>query len=164
MIERLKLVMSVKNLTSAQLAEKIGVQRSGISHILSGRNKPSLDFILKILETYPELNDSWILRGDGQMLKKDTNQPELFSRPTKIEDPLLEVKDEEPAVYGAVVQDIPLKNDDIKKEVIPEKTVELQDSIPSKMLNEALTDKSEKRLVKLIALYDDDSFKVYHSE
>ncbi|MDP4223940.1 MAG: helix-turn-helix transcriptional regulator, partial [Bacteroidota bacterium] len=45
----------------------IGVQPSGISHILSGRNKPSLDFVLKMLERYPFISTEWLLFGKGSM-------------------------------------------------------------------------------------------------
>jgi hypothetical protein len=46
------------------------VQPSSVSHVLSGRNKPSLDFILKILTSYPEINPEWMLFGKGSMIKK----------------------------------------------------------------------------------------------
>lgn len=59
--------LKVENKTSAQLAEEIGVQPSGISHILSGRNKPSLDFVLKMLEKYTFLSTDWLLFGKGDM-------------------------------------------------------------------------------------------------
>ena len=59
-----------ENKTSAQLAEDIRVQPSGISHILSGRNKPSLDFILKMLEKYPFLSTEWLLFGKGSMYRE----------------------------------------------------------------------------------------------
>ena len=58
-----------ENKTSAQFAEEIGVQPSGISHILSGRNNPSLDFILKMLEKYDYLSTEWLLFGKGDMYK-----------------------------------------------------------------------------------------------
>lgn len=54
------------------MAEDIRVQPSGISHILSGRNKPSLDFILKMLEKYPYLSTEWLLFGKGSMYKEPT--------------------------------------------------------------------------------------------
>lgn len=61
--ERLKKIMEDSGLSAAQMADRIGVQRSAISHILSGRNKPSLDFILKVLESFPEVSSEWLLRG-----------------------------------------------------------------------------------------------------
>lgn len=82
MVERIKSLLAVKNISSSQFANEIGVQRSGISHILSGRNKPSLDFIMKILEHYPEISESWLLKGEGEMLKKDS-QAKLFNEVNK---------------------------------------------------------------------------------
>ena len=59
------------NLTSSKLAEIIGIQRSGLSHILSGRNNPSYDFIVKLLENFPMINANWLLIGHGNMLLED---------------------------------------------------------------------------------------------
>jgi len=63
--KRLQKVIDFYSETSSSFAEKIGVQRSSISHILSGRNKPSLDFVLKILSSYPEVEMYWLLNGKG---------------------------------------------------------------------------------------------------
>jgi transcriptional regulator with XRE-family HTH domain len=67
MKERLLEFLKHENKSSAQLAEEIGVQASGISHILSGRNNPSLDFVLKMLEKYQFLSTEWLLFGKGSM-------------------------------------------------------------------------------------------------
>jgi len=58
------------NLSPSQFADEIQVQRSSISHILSGRNKPSLDFVLKILSTYPDINSEWLMFGKDKMMKE----------------------------------------------------------------------------------------------
>ena len=59
--------MQSQNLTASQFADRIGIQRSGLSHILSGRNNPSLDFVLKVLKAFPELEPVWLLQGKGPM-------------------------------------------------------------------------------------------------
>lgn len=64
-IKRLQNVMDFYGESPSSFAEKIGVQRSSISHILSGRNKPSLDFILKVLSSFPEVELYWLLNGKG---------------------------------------------------------------------------------------------------
>ena len=69
MKERILEFLRTENKSSAQFAEEIGVQPSGISHILSGRNNPSLDFILKMLEKYQFLSSDWLLFGKGSMNK-----------------------------------------------------------------------------------------------
>ena len=68
--KRLEKVIKFNNETAASFAEKIGVQRSSISHILSGRNKPSLDFVLKVLSAYPEVELYWLLNGKGKFPKE----------------------------------------------------------------------------------------------
>ncbi len=78
MKERISAFLKSENKTSAQFAEEIGVQPSGISHILSGRNKPSLDFVVKMLETYPFLSVEWLLFGKGTMYREKT-LGELFN-------------------------------------------------------------------------------------
>ncbi len=80
MKERLIEFLKAENKTSAQFAEDIGVQPSGISHILSGRNKPSLDFILKMLEKYKFLSTEWLLFGKGTMYNEKVI-PDLFNQP-----------------------------------------------------------------------------------
>lgn len=71
-IKRLEKLMEFYGLSASLFADKIGVQRSGISHLLSGRNKPSLDFVLKICEEFPEVDLYWLLNGNGTLLKPDT--------------------------------------------------------------------------------------------
>ena len=63
--KRLQKVIDYYGETASSFAEKIGVQRSSISHILSGRNKPSLEFVLKILDSYHEVELYWLLHGKG---------------------------------------------------------------------------------------------------
>ena len=61
--ERLQIVLKMHNLTASAFADKIGVQRSNMSHVLSGRNKPSLDFLEKTLQHFPKVNAKWLVCG-----------------------------------------------------------------------------------------------------
>ncbi|OIQ29144.1 MAG: transcriptional regulator [Bacteroidetes bacterium MedPE-SWsnd-G2] len=78
--KRLQKVITYYDETSSSFAEKIGVQRSNISHLLSGRNKPSLEFILKVLNTYPEVELYWLLNGKGSFPKQEIET----KKPTQI--------------------------------------------------------------------------------
>lgn len=69
--KRLKIIIEHYNISAAILAEKMDVQRSSISHILSGRNKPSLDFVMKILKAFPEVELYWLLNGVGKFPKSN---------------------------------------------------------------------------------------------
>lgn len=77
MRERILEFLKRENKSSVHFAEEIGVQPSGISHILSGRNKPSLDFVIKMLERYKFLSTDWLLFGKGSMYKEQ-KIPTLF--------------------------------------------------------------------------------------
>ena len=78
MYERLKNWMESEVLKSSELADIIGVNRATISHILSGRNKPSIDFLEKLLSAYPDINANWLISGIGYM-KNDIKQNEVVS-------------------------------------------------------------------------------------
>lgn len=69
--KRLSFIFEKFSLNASTFADKIGVQRSSMSHLLSGRNKPSLDFILKTYETFPQINLNWLAVGEGPFLKTD---------------------------------------------------------------------------------------------
>lgn len=73
-IKRLEELMEQQQLSAAAFAEKIGVQRSSVSHILSKRNKPSLDFILKIEASFEEVSFDWLLLGKSE---KQRSSPAL---------------------------------------------------------------------------------------
>lgn len=85
--KRLQKVIDYYGESASSFSEKIGVQRSSISHILSGRNKPSLDFVLKVFSSFPEVELYWLLNGKGEfpsnknIVSAKTKTPEL-----KIED------------------------------------------------------------------------------
>lgn len=69
---RLNEILTYFELTASQFADLTGIQRSSLSHIISERNKPSLDFILKIIETFPTVDLYWLLLGKGNMQKQNS--------------------------------------------------------------------------------------------
>ena len=103
MKERIKKIMQHYNLTAVQFSTETGIQRSALSHVMSGRNKPSLDFVMKILQRYEQLNPKWLLTGKGKMFETSTEKPVtaspeplLFDQEDKTENM---VKSEEPPAY-----------------------------------------------------------------
>jgi len=77
MRDRIKKIIELESISYSKFADIIGIQRSGISHILSGRNNPSLEVVQKILESFDYLNTDWLLFGKGEMKKYD-KQANLF--------------------------------------------------------------------------------------
>ncbi|MCF0173509.1 MAG: helix-turn-helix transcriptional regulator, partial [Bacteroidales bacterium] len=73
MEERLKLFLAMEGISPAILADRLGVQRSNISHLLAGRNKPSFEFINKLLVEYPKINPDWLILGKGKAYREDSS-------------------------------------------------------------------------------------------
>lgn len=71
MILRIQEVMDHYGLSVSAFADRLGVQRSSISHLLNGRNRPSLDFVMKLIGAYPEVDLYWLLKGEGGFPKKE---------------------------------------------------------------------------------------------
>lgn len=74
-IKRLERILQYYGLSASAFADSIGVQRSSISHLLTGRNKPSLEFVLKVIRNYPEVNLYWLLNGKGSFPQKNVIAP-----------------------------------------------------------------------------------------
>lgn len=73
---RLEKFIEIKKLSKSAFAQKIGIQRSSLAHFFSGRNKPSLDFFLKIKESYPALDLNWLISGKKNYESKKTKTKE----------------------------------------------------------------------------------------
>ncbi len=69
MDKRLQQFLDAENMTQSQLADTLGVARAGISHILSGRNKPGFEFLEAMALHYPQISMDWLLTGKGRMYK-----------------------------------------------------------------------------------------------
>ncbi|CAM4157180.1 helix-turn-helix transcriptional regulator [Flavobacterium antarcticum] len=143
-IKRLEFIMDHYSLSASSFADKIGVQRSSISHLLSGRNKPSLDFVMKILDLFPELNLYWFLDGKGSYLKNDSEQisvEEAQNTPTPIFE---EVKKEEESAMKV------------------ENAEELKsDNPPSSYANLLNQNSSTKQIDTIVFFYNDGTFYDY---
>ncbi|PTN09333.1 helix-turn-helix domain-containing protein [Mangrovibacterium marinum] len=89
MNNRIRQFMDSKGLSSSELADSIGVQRSNVTHVLQGRNKPGFLFISKLLETYPDVNAKWLITGQGEMLIGEPKKEvvDLFDTPAMEEQP-----------------------------------------------------------------------------
>ena len=130
--KRLKKVLEYYQLSASAFAEKIKVQRSSISHLLSGRNKPSLDFVLKVLQTFEEVELYWLLHGNGSFPKK--------------------VKKLEYAASLFPDENI-IESNNQKETVIEEHDLS--------MIKNDLSDKNNVPIEKIVIFYKDGTFKQY---
>ena len=138
-IKRLELIFDYYSISSSSFADKIGVQRSSLSHLLSGRNKPSLDLILKIISVYPEVDLYWILNGKGN-----------FPKNSDVKNKVEKNSDETTTLFS-----LASKNNE---EITEEKKSDEERKIITSEINNL---NSEKITEKIVFFYTDGSFKEY---
>lgn len=122
-IKRLQILLQHYGLTASAFADSLDVQRSSVSHIVSGRNKPSLDFVLKILHAYPEVDLQWLLNGKGNFPKvtEPTSENTIVNKTVSVQSNLFEKSDAsvDPTKQIADLQNLrAAANDDIEQIVI----------------------------------------------
>lgn len=83
MKDRIAHIMRAKNLKATDFAALLGIQPSGVSHILAGRNNPSLEFVKRIKETFPEYNLDWIIFGKGPMTTSEPYKAAFNETPSQ---------------------------------------------------------------------------------
>jgi transcriptional regulator with XRE-family HTH domain len=81
--KRLNIIMKYFQLSASAFADRIQVQRSSISHLLSGRNKPSLDFVMKVVKEFDEVELYWLLNGKGEFPKNSTTPSDIYESQQK---------------------------------------------------------------------------------
>jgi transcriptional regulator with XRE-family HTH domain len=125
MIDRISQLIKTMKLSASQFADEIGVQRSSVSHVLSGRNKPSLDFVTKIMMAYPDVNADWLLTGMGNMYS-DESSPQLETELPSGNQLSIEVEDEvsREAEKSDIVKTLEKKKAGSKKLATGQKTIE----------------------------------------
>ena len=87
--ERIAKIIASEGLTASAFADKIGVQRSNISHIMNGRSGPSLELLQKILSAFPHYNTEWLVMGRGEIYRKPV-QTSIFDILGEDEDPIVQ--------------------------------------------------------------------------
>lgn len=156
-IKRLETIFDYYTLTASSFADKIGVQRSSLSHLLSGRNKPSLDFILKVTEVFPEIDLYWILNGKGTFPKNEENEVVVknnFNTPTSSKVNLeIEKKDAQPNTTSL------FSEEHFSNTAINEK----KEANVSNIEN-LKTFASDDEIDAIVVFYKDGTFKKYRSK
>lgn len=161
MKERLIQLLDLEQLTPSKFADLIGVQRSSVSHVLSGRNKPSFDFLQKTLKAFPGLSAEWLMLGKGKMYEHmgQTAAGTLFDSPKEMPERNEEFKEDDQGLFEPP--------EPVQEEVEAEKP----DDRPKKDDNEmrsAVTDRERehhgypsRRVVRVMIFYEDDTFKSF---
>ncbi len=156
--DKIEKIMQVENLNSAQFATEIGIQGSTLSHILNGRNKPSLDVLKKIMNRFRTINPEWLILDSGTMYRqeKHSQTPTLFD---SIEENQLKSDD-----YGTKISS---KNDSVfdvnqKKADVQSALSQILPSVaPAQDLN--LKVEPPRSVKRIIIYYTDNTFEEFSS-
>lgn len=154
MEDRIKKFMESKGISPSELADAIGVQRSNVTHVLKGRNKPSFQFIEKLLQIYPEINAKWLLLGEGNMIEGVSKSRTLFD---PIPEPITTPVSSDKKPITEIVEDYP--SFEQKETILPPPVQEKKE--PENELYDAFFG-SEKPIERLIVFFKDQTFKVYN--
>ena len=141
MNDRLKQFLAAENISQAQFADTINVVRASVSHVLSGRNNPSYDFIKAIMDNYPTLNIEWLILGKGKMYKG--------------------AQREEPAV---LFNDLFEETEPVQESQIPEPQVTVEENTQFSAITETIENivnqpVKQRKVSKIIVLFDDGTFQ-----
>ncbi len=163
MVNRIQEIIKRYNLSPSKLADTLEIPRSTISHILSERNKPSLEFIYKLIDKFPEISLTWLLKGEGSIFGKERD---LFSD-LYDEEPGKSKSESEPSV--AVPSDIAIERTTLKDEEFPAnhvKEIAPEDTSDDTVNTEEGSKKSKlsekRKIIKLIVLYENATFDEYY--
>lgn len=153
--KRIQEIMKFYHVSASGFADAMGVGRSSISHILSGRNKPSLDFVMKITEAYPEAELYWLLYGKGTFPKSEN--PVIREEEIKSENEIISSSTPDLVHKTISEQDLFSQSDTNEEEIS-------SDQIPSTSIIQNKSNSSlPKEVDKIVFFYKDGTFEVYNS-
>ncbi|MFW6225129.1 MAG: helix-turn-helix domain-containing protein [Bacteroidota bacterium] len=176
MVNRINEILKRYNLSAAKFADKLDVPRSTISHILSERNKPSLEFIQKVLTKFPEISTNWLLKGEGNFYIK--GEPDLFSQLDEVntEDVETNRKDETNQNQKIKYQNENIPENKAEDDRRPKqgkyqnlsdiKSIGEQPETSENLKDEGITEQNKninKKVIKIIVLYNDQTFEEFSS-
>ena len=146
MRERIRQIMENENLTPAKFADRLQINRANISHILNGRNNPSLDVVTKILSGMPYINTDWLINGDGEMYKDGFDMDSIPKEHDLFhQSPATTPQEKETVVKSEGI--------DVNK---PEKNIQV---IENKIID---TQKNnDKKIRQIIIYYNDSTFETF---
>jgi len=170
MVERIKQIMEYYQLSPAALAEQIGINRSNLTHLFSGRNQPSLDLAKKILHCYPDIKTEWLIMGVGQMFRnneekewelKVQNEKRLQRRS---EPDLFDV----PPTTNVIVGESPVGEDKkTNEQIFDSREVKKTETVAPPVAvkepeKESTLPHPVQTVTKIVFFYSDSSFEVFH--
>jgi DNA-binding XRE family transcriptional regulator len=155
MKERINQLMKEVGFSSSKFAEEIGIQRAAMSHIMSGRNNPSLDVVMKIIERFPDVNPYWLMFGNGEMKQSAKGQPSLnVLNSGKAPDLFTNTVDIQPEVKKIPVYRPNLE--DKRPEILPKQPV--YEAV------KPIKEVPPKKIEKIMIFYSDNTFESFNPD
>lgn len=168
--ERISKVITYSELSLSEFADEIEVQRSSISHITSGRNKPSLDFLMKIKNRFPELEWEWLIEGQGEMLKKpvipiETKATPEKSKPSSLPDLFSLINDEAFGITESEDRVAPENPQESNISELVDEKQKISDSqrleIPKPVIPIEAIDKQDVKIKRIVFFYENGKFETF---
>ena len=167
MIDRIKQIMDSHGMNQATFADRIGVGRSTFHHIVSGRNNPGLEVIMKICDSFPDVKLDWLLKGEGEYVPQNVVPEDLFSSlsdnnaDNPMSEPVGESSKTEQNPQQEFAKEIPTQQIN-NENVIPQNSVTLPLS-EFNILKELSTQAQNKKIERIMVLYSDGTFQNFLS-
>ena len=171
--ERITKVLEYSGFSASEFADEIDVQRSSISHIISGRNKPSLEFVTKIKNRFPELSWDWIILGTGEMKQTDSpfpisqkqeenSTPDLF---TLIDEDYKNEVFVQENIQNETLRELNKSFPSPRKEILSDsQQLDIQENISEvqSIVNETVTNiNTENKIKKIVFFYENGKFEAF---
>ncbi|MBK6934725.1 MAG: helix-turn-helix transcriptional regulator [Bacteroidales bacterium] len=165
MLDRIIKIMEYYKLTPSEFADTLEIDRSRLSHILNGRNKPSLEVVMKILENFPDISSEWLLFDKGDMFKK-----KIFSKDqlqTGELDLIIPEKTKQKIKDDKIIDDLSI-NEQTKETVPPSATEQTESPIAD--IQEDDISKAEmnpirqKDIISIVWFFSDGTYKYFYPE
>lgn len=160
MKDRIKQIMDNEQLTPSAFADKLQLGRAVISHILTGRNNPSLDVVTRILSKMDYINSDWLISGNGEMYKSEREGQSTLSQPSD----LFSTRRNEPDLFSqsAIFPSSSPKEKEYRKEMgVKDSCFSDENSKNKQVIYQKIPD---KKISKIIIYYSDNTFEVFNAD
>lgn len=152
MRERITTIMEMENLSPTKFAELLKIQPSNISHLLSGRNKPSFELLEKIMVTFPHISGDWLITGLGNYRKFVVNEPKEVVMPQK--------NSVVPSLFDQISpQKVNEDTIDELKSINPLHSLQLEPTVSIQPESIKLPSSCPPKVCKIVLVYDDNTFE-----
>ena len=144
--DRIKMLMEKENMTSGAFAESIGIQQSTLSHILNGRNKPSLDVIMKVHQKYSSIDLEWLLYGNGNLNEQSQKSISMDFLPSLFDENAINTSNV--SAEREYRKEMPLREPDYNtKEPVKQEV--------------KYVEKPSRKITEIRIFFDDDTFEIF---